>query len=60
MTERKVRYIPVNTVHLDQLDHAKASDLYKVGDMVLVWVNEGDLIASGVQEPYQKNTKSWS
>ena len=32
-----------------QRKQARESELCKRGDMVLVWVNEGDLIAAGVQ-----------
>ena len=39
-------------------EHARASELYKAGDMVLVWINEGDLcnntIAMRALSPGQK------
>lgn len=40
-----VRYILAVGVTDLQREHAKISELYKHGDMKLVWVNEGDLYA---------------
>lgn len=38
-----VKYIKANSATIEQYELAKNSDLYRRGDMKLVWVNEGDL-----------------
>lgn len=38
-----VKYIKANSATIEQYELAKNSDLYRHGDMKLVWVNEGDL-----------------
>lgn len=40
-----VRYIPVCEVTDAQREQALKSELYKKGDMRIVWVNEGDMYA---------------
>lgn len=48
LEDRKVRFIfamPNNSQRLI----AQGSDLYKTGDLKLVWVNEGDLIVTGAE-----------
>jgi hypothetical protein len=36
-----------DTTFSEMADHCRKSDLYKLGDAVLVWVNEGDLSVLG-------------
>ena len=40
---KAVRYMPALEVTPAERTYARRSELYKIGDMVLVWVNEGDL-----------------
>lgn len=40
---RPIMFIrPKGNTFAEMAEHARASDLYRVGDMTLVWVNEGD------------------
>ena len=43
----KVRYTNASEVTLEQREAAAKSDLFNKGDMVLVWVNEGDILRYG-------------
>jgi hypothetical protein len=45
----KLRYIPACEVTIEQREQALKSDLYKHGDMRLIWINEGDLCMSQMQ-----------
>lgn len=47
----KVRYMHANERTDSQREHACASELYGEGDMVLVWVNEGDLYEGAEEWP---------
>lgn len=41
---RTIRYMPASGVTREERDYARRSTLYRSGDMVLVWANEGDLV----------------
>jgi len=42
-----VRYLPANEMSEAQRLYCVRSELYKIGDAVLVWANEGDLCRQG-------------
>jgi hypothetical protein len=44
-----VRYLPANEMSESQRTYCVRSELYNIGDAVLVWANEGDLCRQGQQ-----------
>lgn len=45
-----MRFIEAEGSTLSEMkENARKSDLYRLGDMKLVWVNEGDLIAEQIR-----------
>lgn len=52
-----MQYVPALGLTFEEMrENARKSDLWKRGDMRLVWVNEGDLIRSQCAHDWHQHT----